>query len=93
MWKRENQNLPGSRVEVGKYLLFALRSENGKESDIQITDIKRLGFLQLRYKMLKSILYPCPCSDFFRLVFSCSYNGKIAIELQWDDYEMPTANT
>ena len=80
--------LPGGRIENDESQIDALRREIIEESGIEITDIRRIGFMHLRHRTPKPPSYPHPYPDFFWPIFSARYLEDSPGGSSPDEYEL-----
>ena len=80
--------LPGGRVEAGESHLDALRREIVEEAGVEITGVRRLGFMHLRHETPKPPNYPYLYPDLFWPIFRAEYNRESELTLEPDDYEL-----
>ena len=80
--------LPGGRVEARESHLDALRREIVEEAGVEITGVRRLGFMHLRHETPKPPNYPYLYPDLFWPIFQAEYNRDSELTLEPDDYEL-----
>ena len=80
--------LPGGRIERGESQMDALRREVEEEAEIEITDIRQIGFMHLRHRTPKPPDYPYPYPDFFWSIFSGRYLKDSPGRSSPDEYEL-----
>ena len=79
---------PGGRVEAGESHLDALRREIVEEAGVEITGVRRLGFMHLRHETPKLPNYPFLYPDLFWPIFLAEYDGDSEETQEPDDYEL-----